>query len=296
MDIIDEITQAYDVQSGFRAWSKHCQAAFQSSRDSTQENPLQRNGFDVISALTEESASAVIQSLDDFPLADENTPFVRRHLVPAATHTSWMTALLHSILSDTTSKLITNYFQSEFMIFSFGFNQLYQQPLENAPSYKWHRDTAPNPHMKGILYLSDCENTAAGTEVIDRHTSSAIHKNGYSFPKIVDRVSDLSPYTENLSRSESTKVHTKPGKMLLFQPREVLHRGLFHRQKDTPRITLNFVFVPSILPWQQALDYWPISMMQRASGADIDLRYHHAASGTHRFDVAPETLNPQNKP
>ncbi len=106
-------------------------------------------------------------------------------------------------------------------------------------SYLWHVDNGPSCHLKLIIFLNDDHDGA--TAVISRQDSRKFIDAGYLQHR---RMFHLSDFAEEHGISYTPyKVQPKAGSGLLFEPTNVLHKGVY------PTFGERRVFQMGIIPW-----------------------------------------------
>lgn len=107
-----------------------------------------------------------------------------------------------------------------------------------------------------MMYFNGTEEHGARTEFIDRTATAAIGQAGYAFPRLEDRLSDLSLFVKQagIEEPEVWGPEMPAGKTLLFSPLNVLHRLVLPSQRA--RYTLTLMLLPSPVDWRTAFDHW----------------------------------------
>lgn len=284
--LLDQISTDLDINTGFKNWSLQCQQNYKKQLPPPGDTKFHHKGYDIYRCFDEQQCKEIIDELmkfevDEYKKSERDT---ESYIVPDDTHHAWLLDIFKTIFSKKLKNIIKNYFRSEFMIHTFRFNSHYKNDLPNSFSNRWHRDYTSNPHLKVIVYLTGCENTSAGTEVYDINTTHQINLNGYSYCQLERRVSDITPFIDSdPPLPKPTLVSPTAGHMILFRPRDILHRACYHQDQCIKRTTLSFMLAPSFLPWHETVQYWPIPVMQQLYGSTLDLTYAPAAKGEKTF-------------
>ena len=140
--------------------------------------------------------------------------------------------------------LLRAYFQSEFapcFCSMLKMGALVGEEIDD--SYRWHRDNGPSSHLKLIIFLNDDHD--GGTAVISREDSRKFIDAGYLFglPE-KKRLFRLDEFAEEHGISYTPyKIQPKAGSGLLFEPTNVLHKGVY------PTFGERRVFQMGIIPW-----------------------------------------------
>lgn len=283
---LDQIAIDLDINTGFKNWGLQCQQHYQKQLPPPGNSSFHKNGYDLFPCFTTQESDNILSILKNLDLDKKilSEQLTQSYVVPEQNYREWVIEIFSQIFDDSLTPIIKNYFRSEFMVHTFRFNTHYNNRHARSFSYLWHRDYTSNPHLKGIVYLTDCSNSEAGTEVFDINTTHQINLNGYSFPPLKHRISEISPYLQSQGIEKSSELLAPPpGHMILFRPRDVLHRARYHRIPEQGRTTLSFMLAPSILPWYKTIDHWPIQVMQQLYGSTLDLTYVPAAKGEKSF-------------
>ena len=157
---------------------------------------------------------------------------------------------LHDIFYFVFKRLATwlrKYFQSEFApAFC---SMLKMGPLAEAEiddSYRWHVDNGPSCHLKLIIFLNDDHD--GGTAVMSREDSRKFIDAGYLEQ---ERLFHLDDFAADHGISYTPyKVQPKAGSGLIFEPTNVLHKGVY------PTFGERRVFQIGIIPWDKPWDFF----------------------------------------
>ena len=137
-------------------------------------------------------------------------------------------------------RILHKYFQSEFApAFC---SMLKMGPLaenEIDDSYRWHVDNGPSSHLKLIIFLNDDHDGA--TAVMSRQDSRKFIDAGYLEQERLFHLDDFAA-DHDISYTPY-KVQPKAGSGLIFEPTNVLHKGVY------PTFGERRVFQIGIIPW-----------------------------------------------
>jgi hypothetical protein len=160
--------------------------------------------------------------------------------------------LLTSALTPEVDDRATRFFGSEYLVYWFVVNGAMPLPDENRNAFLWHCDTGPRAHLKLLVYLNSAEEHGGNTAFLDIEATRKLARSGYIFGSLAERREDLSSLAEGVgSRFEPKSWSVKAGEAFLFQPANVLHRGVM--PSGDPRYVLHILLLPSPVPWKEAL-------------------------------------------
>jgi hypothetical protein len=162
-------------------------------------------------------------------------------------------SLLTAALTRGVDERVTQYFRSEYFVHWFVVNRAMPRPDENFNSFLWHCDRGPRVHLKLLVYLNGVDEHDGRTEFLDLHATRDLARSGYLFGRVADRRADLGPLAERVGAEFQPRSWCLAGgEALLFQPSNVLHRGLMPSR--AARTMLAICLLPSPVPWREALD------------------------------------------
>jgi hypothetical protein len=277
---VNDVARHWEFQLGFEQWNQECRNACARFCKSTSYMQLVKEGYKRLSSLTAEQCENALGKLKQRQNDDRSTWKVSHNELIAFDENQdsiWIGDLIESVLSPEMEQMIMQFFRSEFMVYSIGFNRIYPVAEKDDISYMWHRDVGPKNHLKIITYFTGSESSGANTEVLNLATTNAVAKAGYAFPDMSLRETDISKYLEEENAPQlGVPTQVKAGDSLVFRPRDVLHRGIFSKKPNEPRYAMTLVIAPSIVHWQEAMDLWPLFIQKRLPGITIDLTYAQA--------------------
>lgn len=218
------VTADYDSERGYSEAHARCANECGFVIPPRPLDRLDRDGFDVVDCVSPETASEVARQ-------------------------DWPTAL-DRVLSGPLATRIRIAFTSEFAPIHVKF--IYTKAGEENPSFFWHCDAGPVAHLKVLVYLNE---TDAATGIISRAETDLFEKAGYPFGPLSERVGDDGLNEIAVQGGFTYRpvwTSPRPGRGVLFEPRNVLHRG--RPPFSGAREMLQVVFVPWNTPWQQFVD------------------------------------------
>ncbi len=137
------------------------------------------------------------------------------------------------------SLLLHQYFQSEFAPAFCSMLKMGPMGEEVDESYCWHVDNGPSCHLKLIIFLNDDHDGA--TAVMSRQDSRKFIDAGYLEQERLFHLDDFA--SEHGISYKPYKVQPKAGSGLIFEPTNVLHKGMY------PTFGERRVFQIGIIPW-----------------------------------------------
>jgi|GEM_PF-1572325 len=255
----EELVKEWDDDLGYGDYAETCRAAF--TRSPGQADVFLKNGFERFQLLAPrkiESLLSIIKKAETDPRTfDDRGEGLG---VIYLTRPEIVRTVLGTILNATVDQKMTAFFKSEYRVLWFSVQKVASHEAENV-SFKWHKDLGPSRHLKLILYLSDTAETGGRTDFIDRTTTQKLRHAGYDFVEVGQRASDLHPFAAQ-SGIDLT-VHDDPftaGEAVIFQPPEVLHRGVMPTL--APRYTITLCLAPHTESWMTWLECLPPMIFQ----------------------------------
>lgn len=275
--------RAYDDVGNYAAWSAYCRARMTRAVEPRPDGELARHGFEVVSILPPSEAASVKAAI----LARASKTRASKKDIDYADvvqfdDSSFLLPIFERILSRDIDARLVAHFRSEYFIYSFGMNRT-MPARRSRRSFLWHCDRGPQDFLKINLFLDATAEHGGTTEFIDRDESAALERLGYTFGPNKRRVPDLTALARRAG-IEAHPVHPDvgAGEALLFEPANVLHRGILPSRGT--RHMLSLMFAPSPVPWKAA---WAATARTRAAEENLG----HWLADAHRLfdmiDVAP---------
>jgi len=223
MNVEQPRIQCWDIDAGYAAAHERYRAEF-----TTANYRLQTEGFEEVSVLHSVFANLLFHRLKD-----------ASYLPAEEIHDKKRTfGKVFSPLYPLARKIRVR-FQSEFApAFC---SMLKQGPMgeDIDDSYRWHRDSGPSSHLKLVIYLNDDHDGA--TAVMSRDDSRKFIDAGYLEQERLFHLDDFAS-AHGISY-KPYKVQPKAGSGLIFEPTNVLHKGMY------PTFGERRVFQMGIIPW-----------------------------------------------
>ena len=248
---------------GYEDFAASCRASFQ--RQPGGDCDLLRQGFERFPLLSTARADKILSILK----REESDPqsYFDKGSGNAAIQLrrpEMVRMILTTLMTQDVDQRLTALFRSEYRIKWFAFQKIAENNV-NDVSFLWHKDIGPEEHLKMIVYLSDTEETGGRTDFIDADTTEKIRHVGYDYVAVTERFEDLRPFVEE--RGIPLTIHDSPfarGEAVLFEPTQVLHRGI--KPTAAPRYTITLCILPHNQPWTTWLESFPPLELQ-AEGA-----------------------------
>ena len=251
----------YDETGGYAAWSEYCRACLSRSVDAPPEDGLARRGFEVVPVLSAFDAAAIKTTI----LSRTSTSKASKKDIDYADvmqfdDSSFLLPIVEQILSRDMDGRLVSHFRSEYFVYSITVGRT-APARRSRRSFLWHCDRGPRDFLKINLFLDATAEHGSTTGFIDRTASAALEHLGYTFGPNKRRVADLGPLARHAG-IEVQPVHpdVKAGEALLFEPANVLHRGILPDRGT--RHLLSLMLLPSPVPWRDA---WTVTARTRAA-------------------------------
>ena len=215
MNVEQRRIQCWDVDAGYAA-----------AQEKFRSNQLAVAGYQeipIVSPLVAEKLAGYLNTKAYLPSSEVAVD----SLFSWTFGSSWLCVLLHQ------------YFQSEFAPAFCSMLKMGPMEKEVDESYCWHVDNGPSCHLKLIIFLNDDHDGA--TAVISREDSRKFIDAGYLQHR---RMFHLDEFAADHGISYTPyKVQPKAGSGLIFEPTNVLHKGVY------PTFGERRVFQIGIIPW-----------------------------------------------
>ena len=253
------IHQEFEIDRGYGDLYRY---ALESSpyRNLPTPTPLGDTGYDVVPCLAPGTvAHALALALDG----------AGRSRIPALDDDE-LRHLLDLVLSPTLDAVIKGAFKTDYAVIFAGSDTsrpgAEADPAANA-SYRWHCDAGPKMHLKVLVYLDEADSHDGATTVADRLTTDRFKEAGYVFGPVPDRVGDLNGLAQTLGLGDVVIERLAPpaGHGILFEPVNVLHRGVAPTFGQRRILTLGFVPFPT--GWRQCFQQFAHGIRENAGFA-----------------------------
>jgi hypothetical protein len=160
---------------------------------------------------------------------------------------------LERVLAPAVDARARDFFESEYFVLWYSVSRAVPVREAGKNSFLWHCDRGPGAHLKLLLYLNDHSEHGGGTEFLDLAATERIAETGYVYAPVRTRVGDLAPLAARVGVEYAPwEARLDAGEGILFQPANVLHRGLLPTRG--PRLVATLCLLPSAIPWRAALD------------------------------------------
>jgi hypothetical protein len=274
---------AYDETGRYAAWSAWCRAQMTRPVGTPPDGGLARLGFQVVPVLSAAQAAALkVEILSHVSTSRASKKDIDYADVLQFDNVSFLLPFFEQILSSEIDARLVAHFRSEYFIYSLSISRT-MPAAKSQRSFLWHCDRGPKDFLKINLFLDATADHGSTTEFVNRTDSAALERLGYTFGPNKRRVADLAP----LARSAGIAVQpahpdVKAGEALLFEPANVLHRGILpHRGV---RHMLSIMLVPSPIPWRSA---WAVTVDSRVAEENLGQWVPDARNLFDMIGVAP---------
>ena len=242
----------HDRAAGYAEYHAFCRSRFRRELgDST--TPLVTNGRERLRLMSAAEAVALRERIErDY--ASDHLKAKSQHLtVYAIDDEAFVREILERILTPEVDARAARFFGSEYFVYWTLVSRASPVPSLGFNSFRWHCDKGPRAHLKLIAYLSANADHGGGSEWLDLETTKGLAREGYVFAPVKTRVSDISgPAARAGIDTEPWFPDLEAGESVLFQPSNVLHRGVV--PETGVRVAVTACLLPSPIPWREALD------------------------------------------
>lgn len=163
--------------------------------------------------------------------------------------------LIDKVLTTEIDQEIKSYFKSNYAILWYSTTSVTYDCNFNNCSAKWHCDGGPSNHLKLICYIDGEEKHKSSTLTMNENITNKLKEIGYVYCNVVDRLSNIEPLAEHFGIPLSVDRHQfKAGESIIFNPTKILHKAEAPQEKNSIRTTFNLCFIPSPIPWKEAIE------------------------------------------
>lgn len=258
-----EARRTYDDCGNYAAWAAYCRTRLERSAGPGPGpgGSLGRSGVEIVPVLTAADAADVKAAIlrrgcctqprkKDIDYAD----------VLRFDECSFLLPMLERLLSPEIDARLVAHFRSEYFIYSFSVSRT-MPARQSRRSFLWHCDRGPRDFLKLNLFLDPTTEHGSTTEFINRTDSMALERLGYTFGPNRRRVTDLAPLAARAGIAlRLIRPDMKAGAALLFEPSNVLHRGILPSHGIRHMVSL--MIAPSPIPWQSG---WAATVRNRTA-------------------------------
>ena len=221
MNVEQRRIQCWDVDAGYAAAQEKCRASRLATFGYQEDGTSGSSYFDELG-----------ENLDD-------ETYLPAERIPDLHQLFWY--VFHG-----RDRILHQYFQSEFAPAFCSMLKMGPMGQEIDDSYRWHCDSGPTCHLKLIIFLNDDHDGA--TAVMSRQDSRKFIDAGYLEQ---ERLFHLDEFAADHGISYTPyKVQPKAGSGLIFEPTNVLHKGVY------PTFGERRVFQMGIIPWDKPWDFF----------------------------------------
>ena len=243
----------YDINRGYSDYHALCKKRFSRKDALVKDNALNKEGVAYIPVLNPEEAQELIRTVTN----THEVSYIKKDTKNLEGYhlddPGFIKKILTMVLTDEVDKQLISFFESEYLVHWLTFSKTPKAEEQKTVSFRWHCDKGPAKHLKIIVYLNPSAEHAGNTEFINLDDTIAVGKNGYVFGWTHTRTSNIQHLSEVAGQEvNSVLKDMQTGEGVVFQPANVLHRGVSPTQGDRYAITLNLL--PSPVHWQTALE------------------------------------------
>ncbi|MEQ8661486.1 MAG: hypothetical protein RLW62_11750 [Gammaproteobacteria bacterium] len=255
----ERVYREFGERRGYDAWHAYCRTCLRRPVPDNADATLLEQGFERVRAMSAAAAQDVIRRFVDGGTERYLKRDSRKLRGYRVGDDGDVTELLARALGGEVDALALRCFGAEYLVLWFTLSSTPPgAPL--SVSFRWHCDKGPRDHLKLLVYLNDGAEHGGGTAFIDRADTAAVRPSGYLFGRGRRRIGDLDELARLAGRPLREHALSPPaGGGVLFQPGQVLHRGI--APVTGPRYVLTLCLLPSPVDWRRA----------RAAGAVTDL-------------------------
>jgi len=240
------IWREFDEDHHYAAYLARCSALFRRGPPPGGDAGLEQQGFAYLRALDATAAAACmaeIQSRQPQLLKKDSRDLEGFRIDDRR----WLAGLLGQVLQGAADDAIAAFFRSEYLVHWVAFSLTRQAPEQASVSFRWHCDKGPSAHLKGT------GSNGGNTEFMNRADTLAVAQRGYLFGWSRTRTGDVAHLSRLAGRPLATfRQEREPGEAVLFQPGQVLHRGISPTRGD--RLTATLCLLPSPVHWRRAFE------------------------------------------
>ncbi|MEH6346638.1 MAG: GSCFA domain-containing protein [Bermanella sp.] len=161
--------------------------------------------------------------------------------------------LFSKVITPEIEEELNAYFNSNFAIMFYSSRNITLDSRETNPSIKWHCDGAPTKSAMLMCYLNGEEDHESSTLFLDEEPTRKLKEVGYIYSLVVDRHEEIDDLLDYYEIDNDIHRHAfKAGESILFGASQVAHRAEVPKIEGA-RTTLDFCFIPSPVPWREAI-------------------------------------------
>jgi hypothetical protein len=241
----------HDREAGYAEYHSFCRSRFRGGPGDAA-TPLVTEGRERLRLMSPAAAVALRERIERDYVGDrvkEKSPHLQ---VYAIGDEAFVRELLERVLTPEVDASAARFFGSEYFVYWITVSRASPVPELGFNSFRWHCDKGPRAHLKLIAYLSANADHGGGSEWLDLETTRRLAREGYVFAPVKTRVSDIrEPAARAGIECSPWFPDLEAGEGVLFQPSNVLHRGVV--PKTGARVAVTACLLPSPIPWRAAL-------------------------------------------
>jgi len=249
---VERVRRRYEIDAGYADYHALCRSRFARAAFEGPA-PLLEQGRELLRVLDDSTAREIERDIET-RFRCHPTLAKSRHLERFdVDDEAWSRDLLERIVTQEVDERAARFFGSEYFVYWYHITRATPVRELGLNSFRWHCDRGPVGHLKLLLYLNGREEHGGGTEFLDLETTRGLEASGYVFAPVKTRVIDLAPIAERFGVSYTPwSPEMRAGEGILFQPANVLHRGMLPTHGRRHVITV--CLLPSPIPWRDAYD------------------------------------------
>ncbi len=243
--------ERFDERAGFREYTARCRAACVNPVVATHA-PFLEKGFERLDVFSARKAASLLARIKrhmdkiEYRRGEDHKALLR------IDDDAFFDEILATLFDQRLDACLREYFGSEYVPYMYG--------VECAPvstsrkrSFLWHCDKGPSRWCKVLIYFTGSRETGGDSYFVDRETSDAIARTGYTFCSTTARLGDLGALAEkNAIAFRPQAAGLRAGQALLFEPSRILHKG--EVPTKAPRYMMQLWILPSPVNWREGLD------------------------------------------
>ena len=251
----------------FAAWHVWCRNAF-GRTPVDADVALLRQGYETVPFLAPDGARSLLETVAGRGADSANVSWdnvLQQTIALAPADLTDLERLVAGAMTPAADASLTAYFGCEYFIYWVQANRTFSRQcpqvasnpgiMEEPPVNQWHRDEGPPPFVSIMIYLNGTEEHGGGTEFLDLETTRRLEAAGHGYYQLQEQYGDVAPIMEDLGLAYDPRMPaTRAGDALLFQSRDILHRGVVPTRG--PRYVVTLLMLPCSLPWSEAYRFW----------------------------------------
>ena len=240
----------FDERRGYRDYWDLCRGKLARAVPAGDDD-LSRSGVEKLRLFAEEEATAILRDVVARARGVvANDKGIDYSEVLAFDDSGFLAGIFERTLRPEIDAKLVRYFGSEYFIYSYSVTRALPEK-ESRRSFLWHCDRGPRAFLKILLYLNATEEHGGTTEFLDRDSTAEFERIGYVFGPNRRRQADLAPLARRFGIAYAPiRWSVRAGEALIFEPSNVLHRGVLPSRGA--RYVLSLMLAASPVPWREA--------------------------------------------